>query len=79
MDRAGARRRPPLRNEVTFVSLWNLAGHHPTGDLAALTIPVHAILATDDDHPGPGRGDRPRNPRPGGHGPARCAARRRRR
>ncbi len=39
---------PGYRNEVTLASLWNLANYHPTGDLAAVTAPVHAILATDD-------------------------------
>lgn len=39
---------PSYRNEVTMASLWNLANYHPTGDLEAITTPVHAILASDD-------------------------------
>ncbi|MGA5454484.1 alpha/beta hydrolase [Streptomyces umbrinus] len=39
---------PTFRNEVTLASLWNLANYHPTGNLGAITCPVHAVLATDD-------------------------------
>ncbi|MFB7436493.1 alpha/beta hydrolase [Streptomyces microflavus] len=39
---------PSYRNEVTVASLWNLANYRPTGNLAAIAGPVHAVLASHD-------------------------------